>query len=97
MSLVDILTVNASDADMGDNGLIRYSLVNPLGGFSIGSEDGTLRANLSNVSLTPSHDIELVVKAYDLGKPSLWSFASVRLQVNSASGSNGQIGKREYR
>lgn len=91
---MDILTVNASDADTADNGRIRFSLVNPPQGFTI-SGDGVLRANLSMVQT--HSDVELIVEASDSGKPSLQSRASVRLQINSATSFNGQITKRDYR
>lgn len=94
---MDILTVNASDADTENNGKIKYSLLNPPTGFSIGVEDGILRANLSNITSTPSQDIELIVKASDMGTTQLFSTASIRLQVNSAVGADGQSSKRDFR
>lgn len=95
--MVDILTVNASDADTENNGKIKYALVNPPTGFTIGVDDGVLRANLSNITSTPSHDIELIVRASDMGTPQLFSTASIRLQVNSAPGADGQSNKRDFR
>lgn len=94
---MDILTVNASDADTENNGRIAYSLLNPPTGFSIGVDDGVLRANLSNITSSPYQDIELIVKASDLGTPQLYSTASVRLQVNSAAGPDGQPSKKDFK
>lgn len=97
INLVHILTVNASDVDTESNGKIKYSLLNPPIGFFIGVDDGVLRANLSNITTTPAQDIELIVKASDMGTPQLFSTASVRLQVDSASGSDGQSNKKDFR
>lgn len=89
--------MNASDADTENNGKLKYTLLNPPTGFLIGVDDGVLRANLSNITSAPSQDIELIVKASDMGTPKLFSTASIRLQVNSAAGAEGQSNKKDFR
>lgn len=84
-SLTDILELNSTDADSKENGQIRYSIVNPISGFSVGASDGILRANLSNISTTAG-DILLTLKATDMGTPALFSVVPVRIKVNSDSG-----------
>lgn len=96
-SLVNIISVNATDCDTGDNGKIKYSLVTPPVGFLIGEYDGVLKANLSTLSTYLPEDVEITVKASDFGNPSLYSFASVRVQINTASERSGQASKRDYR
>ncbi|XP_056635801.1 protein dachsous [Diorhabda sublineata] len=79
--LSDILALNASDADSGDNAKIIYSLVDPLPGFSIDAEDGILRANISTLSHL-NEDILLTVKATDSGTPPLHTLVSVKVKTN---------------
>lgn len=96
-ALTDIISVNATDADTGDNGKVKYSLVAPPAGFSIDADDGVLKANLSTVATNSLRDMELTVKAYDLGSPSLFSFATIRIQINAVSGMNNQVNRRDYK
>jgi hypothetical protein len=94
--LSDVLTVNTTDADSGDNAKIEYSLLNAIPSFSIGRTDGILRANLSKIS-TLTQDIQLTVQAVDLGKPPMKAVASVRIKVNSRSGHMSSNNKRDYK
>lgn len=96
-SLTDVISVNATDADSGDNGKIKYSLVAPPAGFSIDADEGVLKANLSTIAANSLRDMEVTVKASDLGSPPLSSFASIRIQVNAVSGINSQTNKRDYK
>ncbi|KAF5284599.1 hypothetical protein FQR65_LT02425 [Abscondita terminalis] len=96
-SLIEILTVNATDVDFGDNAKINYSLFSPVNGFTIGEDDGILRVNLSNVSKTLRQDLHLTIVATDLGKPPLHSSASVRIKVNTDTTFEPQLHQRNYR
>lgn len=92
----DILTVNTTDLDSGENSKVEYSLVNSLPSFSIGRSDGVLRVNLSKISAI-TEDFQLIIEANDLGKPPLKSLASVRVKVNSRSSTTGSTNKRDYK
>ncbi|XP_074037726.1 dachsous cadherin-related 1 isoform X2 [Leptinotarsa decemlineata] len=96
-SLVDIVTLNATDPDTEENGKIRYSIVNITPGFVIGEDDGILRTNLSTV-LSHTEDILLTVKATDMGDPLLHSFVPVRIRTNVGSGSGQKsVNKLDYK
>ncbi|KAK4886122.1 hypothetical protein RN001_002393 [Aquatica leii] len=96
-SVIDILTVNATDADFGENAKINYSLYSPVSGFSIGDNDGILRVNLSKVSTTLRQDLHITIVATDLGKPPLHSSASVRIKVNTDTTFEPQLHQKNYR
>ncbi|KAF5281948.1 hypothetical protein FQA39_LY00472 [Lamprigera yunnana] len=96
-SYIDILAVNATDADFGDNAKINYSILSPVSGFSIGDLDGVLKVNLSNVSTTLRQDLHLTVVATDFGKPPLHSSASVRIKVNTDIAFEPQPLQKNYR
>lgn len=92
----DVLAVNASDSDFDDNARIKYSLLNPTPGFSIGMYDGVLRANLSNISSISTQSFQLTVVATDEGSPPLSSVAAVLLTGNG-NGSGSRHSSKEYR
>lgn len=96
-SLIEILTVNATDADFEDNAKIKYTLFSPVIGFSIDENDGVLKVNLSSISPTLKQDLQITLLATDHGNPPLHSSASVRIKVNSGSGFEPQLHKRDYR
>lgn len=77
-----MLTVNASDADSGQNARIRYSLVGaPVDAFYINSDTGVIFTNRSLV-YNHLHDLlHLVVKAEDSGRPPLSTFAPITIQI----------------
>ncbi|KYB28093.1 Protein dachsous-like Protein [Tribolium castaneum] len=93
--LSEILTVNTTDSDSGDNARVEYFLLNPIPSFAIGRTDGILRANLSNISTT--QDVQLYVQATDLGKPPLKSVVSVRIKTNNRSGHVSSSNKKDYK
>lgn len=94
---IEILTVNATDADSEQNALIRYSLKNPPMGFSIGEETGILYANLSKIQKPLKTDIQLTVIATDSGIPPLSSTATVRIHINSKSHIKPHYLQHQYR
>lgn len=96
-SLVEVLRVNASDADNGDNAVISYSLLNPPKGFSIAEKSGVIYVNESNFPLNLIDDIQLAVVATDHGQPPLRSVSSVRIKVNSGNGVAPNLAKKEYK
>lgn len=94
--IVDVLAVNTTDIDFGNNAKVQYTIVNPVNGFTIGRNDGIVRANLSNVS-TYNQNIQFTIKATDLGNPPLHSFASVRIKVNGILIANSGQKRKDYR
>ncbi|CAH0559984.1 unnamed protein product [Brassicogethes aeneus] len=80
----DILSLNATDDDFGDNAKVTYSIFNPISGFTIGTSDGILRANVSNVS-TITNDVQLTIQATDSGTPRKHSFSSVKVKISGGS------------
>ena len=77
-----VLTINATDADKGDNARVRYSLaLSSSDAFYIGEESGVIYANQS-LTFNPRQPVlQLVVKAQDRGRPALSSVAAVRIQI----------------
>lgn len=78
----DVITVNATDADSGDNGRIKYSLPSATAGFFIGF-DGILKANTTNFQNIKSSYVTINVE--DFGSPSLKSSTVARVSINGAS------------
>uniref|UniRef100_A0A6P7F7B9 Protein dachsous n=1 Tax=Diabrotica virgifera virgifera TaxID=50390 RepID=A0A6P7F7B9_DIAVI len=96
-SLTDVITLNASDADMEDNAKITYSLVDAAPGFSIDRNDGVVRVNLSAVSRY-NEDILLTVKASDNGSPPLHTVVPVKVRSNGGvSTAMKSLNKMEYK
>lgn len=93
-SLIDLITMNATDADSGMNSKVTYSIVNPSTGFTIGSSDGIIKVNVSNISAN-MQDFYLTIKAEDSGKPSLHSLASVHIRSSKRISINYGY-KKEY-
>ncbi|XP_017772974.1 PREDICTED: protein dachsous [Nicrophorus vespilloides] len=93
-NIIDLLALNATDDDTGDNANIKYSLINPVHGFSIGALDGILKVNQSNVST--ADNLYISVKAEDQGKPRLHSIAVVRIKFSGSSSSQSGDYKKDY-
>ena len=91
-----MLVVNASDRDTGDNAKIKYTILNPTQGFSMGEENGIVYVNQSNIS-SFVQDFQIAVKAEDYGKPPLYSVASVRIKMKSGLSSSDKSNKRDYK
>lgn len=90
-----LLTVNATDADAGNNAKIRYSILTPVEGISIDQTKGTLYANKTALSERTT-DIELAIIASDMGKPPLSSVAAVRIHINNDRGMLPHFTQEEY-
>lgn len=94
---VDLLTVNATDADTEKNGKILYSITTPISGFSIGEMSGIIYVNTSRIIRPLIRDIQLSIKASDSGTPSLSSTASVRVHVHSNGFAKPQFSQNQFR
>ncbi|XP_055711473.1 protein dachsous [Phlebotomus papatasi] len=94
---LEILTVNATDADSEVNAKIRYSIVKPISGFRIGESSGILYANTSRIPKPLREDIQLTVAATDSGNVPLMTTTTVRIHVNSNSHAKPQFMQNQYR
>jgi len=102
------VTVNASDADSGANGDVRYSLKTPSLGFWINERTGELRVNrtadqlrssvtASTSSTTSNGDVDLIVVATDQGNPPLSSAVPVRVRLGFGSADSHEFNQEDYR
>lgn len=77
-----VITVNATDADSGDNGRIRYSVgVPPVQAFSINEVTGAIYTDQEIEYNVAQPVIQLVITATDQGIPSLSQVVAVRIEV----------------
>ncbi|XP_056344157.1 protocadherin Fat 4-like [Oenanthe melanoleuca] len=76
-----VLSVSATDLDLGNNAVISYSFMNPSDDFHINKDTGeiTLSSNLGHI--TADTIVTLTVVATDHGVPQLTSNASVTLYL----------------
>ncbi len=94
---MDLLTVNATDADTETNAKIRYSIARPVDGFSIGEMSGVLYVNTSRIARPLARDIQLTIKASDSGTPTLSSIVAVRVHVSSNGFTKPQFQQNQFR
>lgn len=94
---MDLLTVNATDADTETNARIRYSIASPVDGFTIGEMSGVLYVNTSRIARPLIKDIQLTVMASDSGSPALSSIAAVRVHVSSNGYTKPQFQQNQFR
>lgn len=94
---MDLLTVNATDADTELNAKIRYSIVNPIPGFTISEMSGILYVNTSQIARPLTSDIQVTIMASDSGMPPLSSVSTVRIHVNSNSFAKPQFLQNQFR
>lgn len=94
---MDLLTVNASDADTELNAKIRYSIASPISGFTIGEMSGVLYVNTSRIRRPLTSDIQVSIMASDSGTPPLSSIAAVRIHVNSNGFTKPQFLQNQFR
>ena len=86
-----ILTLNATDADQGQNGRVSYRKTGPLWPKWIELRRHQLIINCANTSENPcwqdlsKGDVLLDVEAYDHGKPELFSMVKLRLYRGTTS------------
>lgn len=94
---MDLITVNATDADTGMNAKIRYSIPSPSPGFTIGEMSGVLYVNTSRLPRPLKSDIQVLVMASDSGTPPLSSVAAVRIHVNANGIKKPQFLQNQFR
>ncbi|XP_063241640.1 protein dachsous [Bacillus rossius redtenbacheri] len=92
-----LLAVNATDADSGENGRVRYSLLPPAPrGFLVDPVTGAMYANRSAVGGGRA-DVQLAVVAADSGRPELSDVATVTVTLGAGGGQAAVFLQREYR
>ncbi|XP_071996671.1 protocadherin Fat 4-like isoform X3 [Engystomops pustulosus] len=77
-----ILSVSATDLDVGDNALISYRFGKPHSGFIINEENGDIYLTSDVFSVNMGTDIVITVVATDHGSPALSSTATVIIKVS---------------
>lgn len=92
----NVVTVYATDRDLGDNGRIIYSIISGnIGGiFSIDADMGTIRL-AKRIESTTTTEYMLQVKASDHGKASLYSQIPVQIFVVMVDNAPPKFVKRE--
>ena len=69
---VSLLTLVATDLDLGENATIRYRVKSGDDAFSIGAVDGVVKSKKS-FDREKQTELKLIVQAYDLGAPRMTS------------------------
>ncbi|CAB3367491.1 Hypothetical predicted protein [Cloeon dipterum] len=92
-----ILTVNASDADSGENARIHFSLLGASDGFKIDEHTGVIYTNRS-VEYDPRRPhVQLLVAATDGGIPSRSAVAAVRVHLTDVTDALPRFPQEEFR
>jgi Cadherin domain len=92
-----ILTVNASDADSGENARIHFSLLGTADGFKIDEYSGIIYTNRS-VQYDPRRPhVQLLVAATDEGIPSRSAVAAVRVHLTDVTDALPRFPQEEFR
>nr|XP_034825226.1 fat-like cadherin-related tumor suppressor homolog [Maniola hyperantus] len=91
-----VAKVHATDADLGDNGSVRYSFAEESGAFALAPDTGivTLRAALDRETQA---EHRLVLRAVDAGRPPRSASATVRLTVADVNDNPPEFELRSYR
>ncbi|XP_060647453.1 protein dachsous isoform X2 [Drosophila nasuta] len=97
---VELLTVNATDADAeGRNSQISYSIEPPLAGFSVQATSGIVSVNMSQLPTAESSsgDYFVHIFAHDAGKPRLSGATLLRVQPGDIGSGRTQFLQTQYR
>lgn len=89
-----IMRLNATDADLGENARITYSLVSDTNDFRIDSETGVLCIS-SPLDRERQDLYELQIRASDNGQPALFSDALVRIMVEDVNDNAPEFSLKE--
>ena len=92
-----MLRVSASDADLGDNARITYSLLTDTTDFYVEATTGRLFTNATVRFDSERPTRQLVVGARDGGKPALTAAAAVRLRVEDINNHAPEFGRSVYK
>ncbi|GBP84748.1 Protein dachsous [Eumeta japonica] len=94
--VLEVGSVYAEDRDAGDNGKIKYSLLNTIKGYYIDANTGTVFVNFSALP-TDNRDTQLAIVATDSGSPNKSSIASMKISAGASSDIKPFIGQDTYR
>ncbi|CAD7079025.1 unnamed protein product [Hermetia illucens] len=94
---MDLLTINATDADGESNSRIRYQIIPPVSGFIINEQTGAIYVNASRITKPFKEQIYLRIIAMDSGKPPLSAKSIVRIQTNSYGQGKAQFLQSQFR
>ncbi|XP_042573254.1 protocadherin Fat 1-like isoform X3 [Cyprinus carpio] len=91
----EVTSVNATDADSGFNGEVRYTLLGSAGRFSVDQETGviTLAAPLDRETQDEYH---LVITAQDQGRPSRSATTTLDISVTDINDNAPIFSKQQY-
>lgn len=90
---IEILRVNATDADSEENARVTYSLLKDSPGVRIVSETGAVLATGTMTSTS----LNLAVVAQDAGKPPRKTVAALRLRVPAPTQTRHIFAKDDHR
>ena len=80
------IQVQATDADIGNNAMIKYSILNEHEAFEIGENSGVISTS-GNIDREEVSQYILTVRASDCGNPSMFSDAQVVVIVDDVNDS----------
>uniref|UniRef100_A0A8C1ING6 Cadherin domain-containing protein n=1 Tax=Cyprinus carpio TaxID=7962 RepID=A0A8C1ING6_CYPCA len=91
----EVTSVNATDADSGFNGEVRYTLLGSAGRFSVDQETGviTLAAPLDRET---QDEYRLVITAQDQGRPSHSATTTLDISVTDINDNAPIFSKQQY-
>lgn len=92
---VEILRVNATDADEGENAAITYSLIGAPRGLRIVPTTGVVLANRS--ALAARADLRIAIRAQDGGNPPRHAVAALRVRARAVGQAKPHFAKDDYR
>ena len=92
-----VLQVSATDADLGDNALVTYSLLTATSDFYVESATGRLYTNATVRFDAERPTRQLVIGARDGGRPALTAAAAVRLRVEDINNHAPEFGRSLYK
>eukprot|EP00794_Sanderia_malayensis_P015992 gene15992-17602_t len=82
-----VTKVQAYDPDTGENGEIRYSLLSQKNAFGIDAKSGVITVN----KIVQGTIYDVIIKASDLGSPSLYSETNMIIRVSNTTIQRGLI------
>ena len=89
--------MSATDADLGDNAHVTYSLLTPTTDFYVEPATGRLFTNATVKFDADQPTRQLVIGARDGGRPALTAAAAVRLRVEDINNHAPEFGRSVYK
>lgn len=92
----EILAINSTDLDSGDNSLVKYAFLESLPGFRIDPNSGVIYANVSRIDRSRGSDIFLTVIAKDGGLKPRQSQTTVLVHLAERN-LHGSFNQKQFR